>query len=101
MPRHRGERNCKPDKVRRRKLAVSDSARDNHGTWFSTPPGQDEILFRRIGKNESAAVDACRELGAAQKPIFCAPAANLPINSRRKWLATKAGTMVYWHGAQR
>src|SRR5882724_9054999 len=35
----------------------------NNGSWyFDTVAGKDEILFRRIGRNELAAVDACREL---------------------------------------
>src|SRR5216684_6581018 len=50
---------------------------NNHGSWFfDTAAGKDEILFRRIGKNESAAVDACRELGAAQNQYFAHPPAN-------------------------
>src|SRR5207302_11306857 len=40
----------------------------SNGLWyFNTPAGKDEILFRRIGKNELAAIDACRELVDAQK----------------------------------
>src|SRR6202051_2297607 len=40
---------------------------NNHGSWyFDTSLGKDEILFRRIGKNEASAMDACHEfLGAA------------------------------------
>ena len=44
---------------------------NNHGSWyFDTPAGKDQILSRRIGKNELAAVDACRELVDAQKEYF-------------------------------
>ena len=40
----------------------------SNGLWyFNTPAGKDEILFRRIGKNELAAIDACRELVDGQK----------------------------------
>jgi len=43
----------------------------NNGSWyFDTVAGKDEILFRRIGKNELAAMDACRELVDAQKQYF-------------------------------
>ncbi len=36
---------------------------NNHGSWyFDTAAGKDEIVFRRIGKNELAAMDACRDL---------------------------------------
>jgi Protein of unknown function (DUF2950) len=41
---------------------------NNHGSWyFDTPAGKDEILFRRIGKNEIAAIAACRDLVGAQQ----------------------------------
>src|SRR5882762_6881738 len=34
----------------------------NNGSWyFDTVAGKDEILFRRIGRNELAAMDGCRE----------------------------------------
>ena len=36
---------------------------NDHGSWyFDTPSGKDEILFRRVGQNELAAIDACRDL---------------------------------------
>jgi len=48
---------------------------NGHGSWsFDTAAGKDEIVFRRIGKNELAATDACRDLVDAQKTVFCAPA---------------------------
>jgi len=45
-------------------------------------------------QNELAAVDACRELGAAQNQYFAHPPANLPNQFAQKLVATKAGTMV-------
>src|SRR5438309_9615904 len=51
---------------------------NNHGSWyFDTLAGRDEILFRRIGTNEITAMDACRDLVAAQKQYFARPAGNL------------------------
>jgi hypothetical protein len=42
-----------------------------NGAWyFDTQAGKDEILFRRIGKNELAAIQASRELVDAQKQYF-------------------------------
>jgi hypothetical protein len=39
-----------------------------NGTWyFDTPAGKQEILYRRIGKNELYVVQVCRELVDAEK----------------------------------
>ena len=74
---------------------------NNHGTWFfDTAAGKDEILFRRIGKNELAAVDACRELGAAQNQYFAHPPANLPNQFAQKLVSDESRhNGLYWHGA--
>jgi hypothetical protein len=41
------------------------------GNWyFDTGAGKQEILFRRIGKNEMSTIHVCRELVAAQKEYF-------------------------------
>jgi hypothetical protein len=74
---------------------------NNHGSWyFDTPAGKDEILFRRIGKNELAAMDACRELGAAQNQYFAHPPANLPDQFAQKLVSDEGRhNGLYWHGA--
>jgi hypothetical protein len=74
---------------------------NNHGAWFfDTAAGKDEILFRRIGKNELAAVDACRELGAAQNQYFAHPPANLPNQFAQKLVSDEGRhNGLYWHGA--
>jgi hypothetical protein len=38
--------------------------------FFDTAAGKQEILFRRVGRNEVSAIDVCRELAAAQKEYF-------------------------------
>jgi hypothetical protein len=38
--------------------------------FFDTEAGKKEILFRRIGRNELAAIRVCRELVAAQKEYY-------------------------------
>ena len=44
---------------------------DKNGAWFyDTDAGKQEILLRRIGKNELAAIQACRDLVEAQKQYF-------------------------------
>jgi hypothetical protein len=74
---------------------------NNHGAWFfDTAAGKDEILFRRIGKNELAALDACRELGAAQNQYFAHPPANLPNQFAQKLVSDEGRhNGLYWHGA--
>ncbi len=45
--------------------------KDAAGTWyFDTKAGLKEILFRRIGKNELAAIRVCRALADAQNEYF-------------------------------
>jgi Protein of unknown function (DUF2950) len=38
--------------------------------YFDTAEGKQEILFRRIGRNEISAIHVCRELAAAQKEYY-------------------------------
>jgi hypothetical protein len=38
--------------------------------YYDTAAGRQEILFRRIGRNEVSAIHVCRELAAAQKEYF-------------------------------
>lgn len=45
--------------------------RNNAGAWyFDTRTGADEILFRRIGRNELATIRVCYALAAAQQDYF-------------------------------
>src|SRR5271169_1834679 len=44
---------------------------NKNGAWhFDTPAGKDEILFRRVGKNELAAIQACSDLVEAQTQYY-------------------------------
>jgi Protein of unknown function (DUF2950) len=44
---------------------------NKNGAWyFDTKAGKDEILFRRIGKNELFAIQACSDLVEAQKVYY-------------------------------
>jgi hypothetical protein len=74
---------------------------NNHGSWyFDTPAGKDEILFRRIGRNELAAMDACRDLVEAQKQYFSHPPADLPQQFAQKLVSDEGRhNGLYWHGA--
>jgi hypothetical protein len=40
--------------------------------YFDTEAGENEILFRRIGRNEMSAIRVCQQLAAAQKEYFAA-----------------------------
>src|SRR6266850_4211345 len=73
----------------------------NNGSWyFDTVAGKDEILFRRIGRNELAAMDGCRELVDAQKQYFARPPGNLPKQFAQKLVSDEGGhNGLYWHGA--
>jgi len=74
---------------------------NNHGSWyFDTAAGKDEIVFRRIGKNELAAMDACRDLVEAQKQYFARPPADVPKQFAQKLVSDEGGhNGLYWQGA--
>ena len=74
---------------------------NNHGAWyFDTSEGKDEILFRRIGKNEVAAMDACHELVEAEQQYFARPPANLPKQFAQKLVSDEGQhNGLYWQGA--
>jgi hypothetical protein len=73
---------------------------NNHGSWyFDTAAGKDEILFRRIGRNELAAIEACRDLVDAQKQYF-AHAPGAPKQFAQKLVSDEGQhNGLYWHGA--
>jgi hypothetical protein len=74
---------------------------NDHGAWyFDTPAGRDEILFRRMGRNEIAAREACRDLVEAQKQYFAHPWGDLPKQFAQK-LVSDIGRHngLYWRGA--
>jgi hypothetical protein len=72
-----------------------------NGSWyFDTAAGKDEIVFRRIGRNEIAAMDACRDLVVAQKQYFARPPGDLPKQFAQKLVSDEGGhNGLYWHGA--
>jgi hypothetical protein len=73
---------------------------DNGSWYFDTPAGKDEILFRRIGKNEVAAIDACGDLVEAQKQYFALPLGDLSKQFAQK-LVSDPGRHngLYWQDA--
>jgi hypothetical protein len=74
---------------------------NNHDSWyFDTLAGKDEILLRRIGRNEIAAMDACSDLVEAQKEYFARPAGNLSKQFAQKLVSDEGRhNGLYWQGA--
>jgi hypothetical protein len=74
---------------------------NKNGAWyFDTQAGRDEILFRRIGKNEMLAMQSCGDLVDAEKQYFDrAPSGN--SNQYAQKLVSDAGKHngLYWEGA--
>jgi len=71
-----------------------------NGAWyFDTQAGKDEILFRRIGKNEVAAMQACSDLLDAQKQYY-SKAPNGYTREYAQKLVSDAGKHngLYWEG---
>jgi hypothetical protein len=74
---------------------------NKNGSWFfDTAAGKDQILSRRIGRNELAAMDACRQLVEAQKEYFARPRGNLSKQFAQKLVSDEGRhNGLYWHGA--
>src|ERR1700675_2555415 len=74
---------------------------NNRGSWyFDTPDGKDEILFRRIGKNEVSAADALHALVEAQQQYYTRPPAGIPKQYAQKLVSDEGGhNGLYWQGA--
>jgi hypothetical protein len=74
---------------------------NNHGSWyFDTAAGKDEIVFRRIGKNELAAMDACGDLVDAQKQYFARPPDGTQKQFAQKLVSDEGQhNGLYWQGA--
>ena len=74
---------------------------NKHGSWyFDTAAGEDEILFRRIGRNEVAAIEACHDLVEAQKQYFERLPGDHPKQFAQKLVSDEGRhNGLYWHGA--
>jgi hypothetical protein len=71
------------------------------GKWFfDTDAGKDEILFRRIGRNELAAQDALQDLVEGEKEYFARAPGGFSRQFAQK-LVSEEGRHdgLYWHGA--
>jgi Protein of unknown function (DUF2950) len=74
---------------------------NKQGKWyFDTDAGKDEILFRRIGRNEIAAEDACEDLVEAEKEYFAYAPAGFSGQFTQKLVSTEGRhDGLYWNGA--
>jgi hypothetical protein len=69
------------------------------GAWyFDTAAGKQEILYRRIGKNEMAVIQTCRELVAAEKEYFAKPHDGAPAGQYAQAFFSDPGKQngLYW-----
>jgi len=69
------------------------------GAWqFDTDAGKDEILARRIGKNELAAIAACTSLANAEAQYFSRTHDGDPVKQYAQRIVSDAGKQdgLYW-----
>jgi len=72
------------------------------GAWFyDTEAGRQEILFRRIGRNELTAIRVCSELAEAQKEYFAQSHDGDPVNQFAQKFKSDKGKHngLYWKPA--
>ena len=77
--------------------------KDAAGTWyFDTKAGVKEILFRRIGKNELAAIRVCHALADAQNEYFSQTHDGDSVNQYAQKVISDAGKQngLYWKVAE-
>lgn len=75
---------------------------NNGGTWsFKTEAGKQEILFRRIGKNELTAMQVCHVLVDAEKEYYAKPRGDDAVKQyAQRFVSNQGGhNGLYWWGA--
>jgi hypothetical protein len=75
---------------------------NKNGAWyFDTDAGRQEIVFRRIGKNELTAIQACYELVDAQKNYYAKAAQGGSAKQYAQRFVSDEGKHngLYWWGA--
>lgn len=72
--------------------------KDARGWYFDTPAGREEILARRIGRNELAAIRACQTYVAAQRLYAEHPHDGRPAGVYARAIRSDAGRQngLYW-----
>jgi len=75
---------------------------EKDGQWyFDTPAGKQEILYRRIGRNELAAIQICRELVDAENEYYGQPHDGNPPHIYAEKFVSDPGTQdgLYWEAS--
>ena len=75
---------------------------NRNGAWyFDTDSGRQEVVFRRIGKNELTAMQACRELVDAQKNYYAqSPRGHTSKQYAQRFVSDEGKhNGLYWWGA--
>jgi hypothetical protein len=73
-----------------------------NGSWyFNTPAGKEEILYRRVGRNELSAIQVCRELVDAEKEYYGQAHDGESGNQYAQKLASDTGKHdgLYWQAS--
>jgi hypothetical protein len=73
-----------------------------NGAWFfDTAAGKEEILYRRIGKNEMSAIQVCHELVDAEKEYYAQPHDGDGGSQYAQKLSSDAGKHngLYWEAS--
>jgi len=69
------------------------------GAWvFDTDAGKDELLARRIGRDELAAIDACAAIARAQNDYYSQPRDGAKVKQYAQKILSDAGKQngLYW-----
>lgn len=76
--------------------------RDSRGWWFDTAAGAQEILARRVGRNELAAIAALQAYVAAQHEYAAAPRDGRPAGAFAQRIRSDPGTHngLYWPASE-
>ncbi len=71
------------------------------GWYFDTPTGKQEILYRRIGRNELSVIQVCREMVDAQKEYYGQPHDGDSANQYAQKLFSDPGKHngLYWQAS--
>lgn len=70
--------------------------------YFDTPSGKQEILYRRVGRNELAVIQVCRELVDAEKEYYGQPHDGEPGNQYAQKFSSDPGKHngLYWETSE-
>jgi hypothetical protein len=76
--------------------------KDKDGWRFDTPAGKEEILRRRIGRNELSAIEACRAYADAQREYYARSPQGDPLLQYAQKIASTPGKRdgLFWESKE-